>query len=415
MSYKLRANNKNISGEIKLTSSKSISNRLLIIQALCNENFAIENLSDSADTSTLCSILAKEKNIQSGEKTYDVGAAGTTMRFLTALFAIKPGVRILTGSDRMKKRPLRVLVNALKQLGAEIEYLESDGFPPIKITGKELKGGEIEVDGSISSQYISALLMIAPVLPLGMVIKFTGVITSRPYINMTLKVMETFGVTGMWDGDQVSVSPQRYTAPESKTFKVESDWSAASYWYAMAAFSDTADIILNGLHKQSIQGDAVLPDLFNFFGVRTEFVDNGIKITKAGVVTEFFGFDFNDCPDIAQTIGVVSSALDVPALCKGLSTLKIKETDRALALKNELAKINSDLQIKSDDAAFIVPGKITPPSSPIKTYDDHRMAMAFSTLVFKFGEIIIEEPSVVKKSYPDFWNHLRQIGVTIEE
>lgn len=417
MIYKISRKNKSLKGTINLTSSKSESNRLLIIRALCKDRFEIRNISDSQDTKTLQEIISNDVDKLTWEITYNVGGAGTTMRFLLAYFANKKGTRILTGSDRMQERPVKILVEALKALGADIEYENKKGFPPVKINGKELKGGEIEIDGSVSSQYISALLMIAPTLPLGLVIHFKGDISSRPYINMTLRVMETFGVSGIWQGNAISVSPQTYYIKEDPVYEIESDWSAASYWYAMASLSDEVDLVLTGLKKNSLQGDAVLPDLFNFFGVRTEFVENGIRLTKSEVTAQRFGFDFNDCPDISPTIGVLAAVHEIPCLCKGLKTLKLKETDRALALKNELLKIGVDLEIISDDAAKVKPGgKLNEHvSAPIKTYDDHRMAMAFTMLACKFDHVKIEHPEVVKKSYPGFWSDLKKVGFTIEE
>jgi 3-phosphoshikimate 1-carboxyvinyltransferase len=416
MIYKISRRDKSLKGSIHLTSSKSESNRVLVIRELCQDKFEILNLSDSQDTQTLQECLRTDAHNIIVESTFNVGAAGTTMRFLMALYAARPGTRILTGSERMKKRPVKILGDALKQLGADIAYEGEKGYPPVKITGRELKGGEIEIDGSVSSQYISALLMIAPTLPLGLVIRFKGEVASKPYINMTLRVMETFGVSGIWQGNAISVSPQTYYIKENPVYEIEADWSAASYWYAMASLSEEVDLTLTGLKKGSFQGDAVLPDLFNFFGVRTEFIENGIRLTRSAMDTQRFGFDFNDCPDISQTIAVLCGAHGVPCLCKGLTTLKIKETDRALALKNELAKINVDLDILSNDAARVNPGERTPVvSAPIKTYDDHRMAMSFAALACSHEYVMIEHPEVVKKSYPTFWSDMRKLGFLVEE
>lgn len=420
MVYKVSRTNKSIKGTVSLTPSKSESNRALIIRELCEDPFEISNLSPSEDTQTLRDILEKEKNNKGKEAEYNVGAAGTTMRFLTAYFSLRPGIRILKGSDRMHKRPIRILVDALTALGAKIEYLGEPGYPPLKIHGGTLRGGEISIDGSVSSQYISALLMIAPSLPLGLVMRFTGEIASRPYINMTLKLMENFGVSGMWQDRAISVSPQRYSVisdDSTKPYPIEADWSAASYWYAIAAFAGEADITLLGLKKQSLQGDSVLPDLFRFFGVNTEFSDAGIRLTKGAVPTDRLAFDFNDCPDIVQSVAVVSSALGISCLFKGLSTLKLKETDRAQALKNELLKFNIDTRILSDDAALIIDqrGINNPVKEVINTYEDHRMAMSFATLAMKVGEVLIENPSVVSKSYPTFWDDMKAMGFSVEE
>ncbi|MEW6469774.1 MAG: 3-phosphoshikimate 1-carboxyvinyltransferase [Bacteroidota bacterium] len=415
MTYSITAPQGPIRGTVKLPSSKSESNRVLIIQSLCGDKFEITNLSEAQDSRSLKEILEKDRQYNFGEVTYDVGAAGTTMRFLTALFANKPGTRILTGSERMKKRPIKILVDALRQIGADIAYMEEEGYPPLKIKGKELMGGEIEIDGSVSSQYISALLMIAPTLPKGLILKFKGDVASRPYINMTLKIMEHFGVGGIWHDDSISVSPQSYFIKDETKYTVEADWSSASYWYAIAALRRGSEIALEGLKKESMQGDAVLHDLYRFFGVNTEFLPNGIKLTTVEYKPERFGFDFNDSPDIAQTVGVTAAALNIPILCKGLHTLKLKETDRALALKKELAKIGVELEIISDDAAHIHPEKRNAQAqSSFATYEDHRMAMSFAALACVYPSVRIEHPEVVKKSYPGFWNDLKSVGFRIE-
>jgi 3-phosphoshikimate 1-carboxyvinyltransferase len=340
------------------------------------------------------------------------------MRFLTALFATKSGTHILTGSERMKKRPIGVLVNALRDLGAEIEYMEEDGYPPLKITGKELKGTEVEMDGNVSSQYISALLMISPELPNGLVIKFKGEVTSRPYVNMTLKMMEEFRVYGQWHDHYISVSKQKYHKKSEPyyLFEVEADWSSASYWHAIAALSDEADFTITGLKHPSLQGDSIVGDIFSFLNVKTEYIVDGIHLKKTKGHKEHFGFDFSDCPDLAQTCAVAVGALNIPALFNGVHTLRIKETDRIIALKNELKKIGVDVEILNDNSIEINPPPILL-SSPttINTYDDHRMAMAFSALAMKLDSITIDHPEVVKKSYPDFWNDLRSVGFIIEE
>lgn len=412
MRYTISHPTKKLAGTITLTASKSESNRALIIQALCSEKFEISNLAAAEDTITLNQIL---QTPNSG--LLDVGAAGTTMRFLTSYLATKMGTRILTGSDRMKKRPIGILVNALRELGAEIEYFEEEGFPPLKIIGKQLKGGEIEMDGNVSSQFISALLLVSPELQNGLVIKFKGEVTSRPYINMTLKMMEEFRVYGQWQGNSISVSKQNYhkKSEEDYTYKVEGDWSAASYWYAMVALSAEADLTIKGLKHPSLQGDAILADVFTFFGVKTEYIPDGIRITKNRIKDEHFGFDFSDCPDIAQTVAVVVSALNIPALFNGLHTLRIKETDRIQALKTELKKVGTEVEILNDNSIKISPTSLIPSPSSIQTYEDHRMAMAFAALAMKLNEISIEDPGVVKKSYPNFWNDLKSLGFVIKE
>lgn len=423
--YRVSNPTKKIKGSIELTASKSESNRALIIKALCKDNFEIKNLATAQDTQTLQEILLADKKQLSiknkSEITYDVGPAGTTMRFLTAYFSAKPGTRILTGSDRMKQRPINTLVNALRKLGATIYYLEEDGFPPLRIEGKLLNGGEIEMDGNISSQFISALLLASPAFKNGLVINFKQTLTSRPYINMTLKMMEEFDVYGVWNGNSIIVSKQRYkTKDPNYIYHVEGDWSAASYWYAFAALADEVDFKIKGLKEDSLQGDAMVAKLFNFFNVHTNYSKNTIHLTKTKTKVEIqqFGFDFSDCPDLAQTVAVVVGLLKMPAFFTGLHTLRIKETDRVLALKNELEKIGVNIEILNDESVEITPSPIPViPSSTcyIKTYEDHRMAMAFSALAIKLKSISIEEPNVVKKSYPYFWNDLEKVGFKIED
>lgn len=404
---------KKLIGAITLTASKSESNRALIIQALCVDCFKIKNLASAQDTVTLNKILQN-----SNSQLIDVGAAGTTMRFLTAYLSTKIGTRIITGSDRMKKRPIGILVDALRDLGAQIEYMEEEGYPPLKITGKALHGGEIEMDGSVSSQFISALLLIAPELQHGLVIKFKGEITSRPYINMTLKMMEEFRVYGQFHDNSISVSKQNYhkKSEVDYAYKVEGDWSSASYWYAIAALSYEADFIIKGLKHPSLQGDSIVADVFTFFGIKTEYLFDGIHITKQRVKDEHFGFDFSDCPDIAQTVAIVVSALGIPSLFNGLHTLRIKETDRIEALKLELIKFGIDVEILNDNSIKINPKSIDPKRvATISTYEDHRMAMAFAALAMKQESVIIEHPDVVKKSYPGFWDDLRSVGFVVKE
>jgi len=417
MNYRISHPTKKIQVEINLTSSKSESNRALIIQALCPEKFEIDNLSAAFDTTTLDTILKLSATQHDFAFAHDVGGAGTAMRFLTAFFATKIGTHILTGSDRMKKRPIGILVNALRDLGASIEYMEEDGFPPLKIYGRTLKGGQIEMDGNVSSQFISALLLIAPELQNGLFIKFKGEVTSRPYINMTLKMMEEFGVYGQWHDNSISVSQQNYHIKRDVgyTYKVEGDWSSASYWYAIAALSDTAELTIKGLKHPSLQGDAIVAAIFTFFGVKTEYISDGIRITKQNVKDEHFGFDFSDCPDLAQTIAVVVAGLEIPALFNGLHTLRIKETDRIEALKIELKKIGVDVEIVNDNSIKINNGSLTKHPVSIETYEDHRMAMAFAALSLKLDSILIKEAAVVKKSYPDFWKDLMRAGFSVNQ
>jgi len=380
MNYRISHPDKKIKGTIELTASKSESNRALIIQALCSEKFEIKNLATAQDSTILNKILQDP-----GADIIDVGPAGTTMRFLTAYFSTKMGTRVITGSERMKKRPIGILVEALRSLGAQIEYMEKEGFAPLKITGKILKGGEVEMDGNVSSQFISALLLIAPELQNGLVIKFKGDVTSRPYINMTLLMMEEFRVYGQWHENSISVSKQNYhkKSEADYVYKIEADWSAASYWYAITALAEEAELVIKGLNHPSIQGDAIVADVFSFFGVKTEYIEGGIRLTKCRVKDEHFGFDFSDCPDLAQTVAVVVSALNIPAFFNGLHTLRIKETDRIIALKNELKKIGTEVEIVNDNSIKINPESLIVDPGIITTYEDHRMAMAFAALSLK--------------------------------
>jgi 3-phosphoshikimate 1-carboxyvinyltransferase len=394
-------------GAISLAGSKSISNRALLIRALSGEDFPIQRLANARDTELLLGLL------QDGGELLDAEAAGTTFRFLTAYLALQPGTQVLTGSARMKQRPIGVLVEALRQLGAQIEYLEQEGYPPLRI-GRPASLGrtrELRIPASTSSQYISALLMIAPVLPQGLRLQLEGRIVSRPYIEMTLQLMAYFGVEHRWEGAMIEVPPQPY---RGRPFTVEADWSAASYYYAMTALAEEAELQLNGLFADSLQGDAVLAAMMENFGVRTRFNEQGIQLSKTGQgLPASFAQDFLRCPDLAQTLAVVCAALGVPAAFDGLETLRIKETDRIAALQAELAKIGVVLTPEGDQRCQIT-GKAQVAGLPVfQTYEDHRMAMAFAPLAL-LGPIRIAEPQVVAKSYPAFWDDLRTLGFTAE-
>lgn len=397
-----------VKGEIQLTSSKSESNRALIIKALCHDDVEINNLSIADDTVILQELLITQK------KELSVGLAGTAMRFLTAFLAIRDGEVILTGENRMKERPIKVLVDVLTQLGADIQYIEKEGYPPLKIVGKELESGKVSIDGSVSSQYISALLMIAPKLKNGLRIDFSGEIVSKPYINMTIEMMNYFGASVQWLENSIIVMPIEYKV---NTFSIEADWSAASYWYSMVALAKEADIKLLGLKQESLQGDAVVQDIYKNFGVNTEFVEGGIRLTKVlnfQLPTADFQLNFSNCPDIAQTVAVTCAALNTPAKLTGLKTLRIKETDRITALQTELNNLGFNVDVEDDDIiinhlSHEGGNLILATQKPIKTYNDHRMAMAFAPLALLFP-IEIENKEVVKKSYPNFWNDLDEVG-----
>ncbi len=399
----LKKNNRNIKGEIVLTASKSESNRVLLIRALCDTSFTIHNLAAAKDTQTMIQLLNEK-----GE-TWDVGPAGTTMRFLTAYAALIPGTHILTGSERMKNRPIKILVDALKDLGADIEYLEKDGCPPMKINGGKLKGGKISIDGSVSSQYLSALLMIAPKLKGGLEMHLTGKVASVPYLNMTLRLMEYFGAKTSWTGNVIKVDEGNYVAKE---FTVEADWSGASYWFEMAAFAEELDLTIKGLKKVSTQGDSAIVAMYDQLGVQTDFFEGGLRLTKnKKQLVSRFEEDFTDCPDVAQTLAVTLAGLNIPGRLTGLESLRIKETDRIAAVQNELKKFGIKVDAEGDFAMIVHKGELSKSSSPVHTYEDHRMAMAFAPLSMLVEGVQIEEPEVVEKSYPDYWRDLKKVGV----
>lgn len=397
---------KNISGTVKLPASKSISNRALIMSAMEVDSQPIINLSDCDDTKVMLDAF----KFDSSE--IDVKAAGTSMRFLTAFFSQLPGEWIITGSKRMKERPIHVLVDALRSLGAKIEYQEKEGFPPLFIKGSVLNGGEITLEGSISSQFISALMMVAPSMKNGLTIKLTGEIISIPYINMTKQMMSEFGVEVIWKNDTIKIPHTAYSTVE---YLVESDWSAASYWYQILALADSGTIKLLGLFKDSLQGDSKVADLFVDLGVSTEFVEDGVILTKSPTLTKKMFYDFSDIPDLAQTFAVTCCMLGIPFLFTGLKTLKIKETDRIEALKVELRKLGFVLQDR-DNSILEWDGETCDPSyAPIDTYEDHRMAMAFAPAAIKLGQIKMNEPQVVSKSYPNYWDDLKSVHFKISE
>ena len=393
---------------IQLPSSKSISNRALIINALGNGTHHPENLSDCDDTRVMIRALNDDK------ETIDIMAAGTAMRFLTAYLSVTPGTRIITGTERMQQRPIQVLVNALRELGADIEYVANDGFPPLRITGRELRKDTISLPGNVSSQYISALLMIAPVLTNGLTIRLTGDIISRPYINLTLQLMNDFGVRAEWTDDhRLKVEPQAY---HSTPFYVESDWSAASYWYQIVALSKEAEVTLPGLFKDSYQGDSQVAGIFRSLGVETIYKDKTVILKKNGKSVERLDYDFINQPDLAQTFVVTCALLNIPFRFSGLRSLKIKETDRMAALITEMRKLGYILH-ETDGSVLSWEGErcTTEEHPAIDTYEDHRMAMAFAPTCLALPEILINNPQVVSKSYPRYWEDLRQAGFIIKE
>ncbi|MFA8435642.1 MAG: 3-phosphoshikimate 1-carboxyvinyltransferase [Marinifilaceae bacterium] len=407
MKYLLSKSNPKLEGEITIPASKSISNRVLIINALSYSGAPVQNLSDCEDTRRMQSVMYSNTNV------FDVGDAGTTMRFLTAYLAKVVGEWTLTGSERMKERPIGVLVDALNELGAQITYQEKEGYPPLKIFGSNLTGSVVTLDGGTSSQYISALLLIAPTLEKGLNIKLKGKIVSRPYIQMTLKMMEEFGVKSVFKGNEIRVEHQNYSVTP---YTVEGDWSGVSYWYAMMALAEGGKLKLNGLRKNSIQGDAGLIPLFEKLGVKTVFSKRGMHIEKCDESVTKFVQNFSDMPDLAQTFAVCCAIKGIPFRFTGLETLKIKETDRIQALINELGKLGYVLTEPEDGAlAWDGTRKEAEENAVISTYRDHRMAMAFAPVAILLPGIAIDQPDVVGKSYPNFWEQLRQVDFQIEE
>lgn len=418
--FEITKPNRHILGKITLDGSKSISNRLLIIKALCKENFDIQKISTSKDTTTLSTLLAQFSENANG--TFDAGAAGTTFRFLTAFFAMQQGTQILTGSERMKQRPIEKLVNVLRSLGCQIDYLEKEGFPPLRIGAPSVnfEQRQLTIAADTSSQYITALLLIAPSLPQGLELTLEGKIVSRPYIEMTLGLMSYFGITYTWVGNVISIAPQPY---EGRAFVVEADWSAASYYYALSAFADKLDLELKGVFPASLQGDSVLMEMGNYFGIKTEATEGGIRLTKSGEkVQSLFEWDFVRCPDIAQTLAVMCAGTEATGLFTGLETLFIKETDRIAALTNELQKIDvhffkipARFASKNPKDFFMLEGMAHFKNVPtFATYEDHRMAMSFAPLAL-FAPIRVAEPDVVVKSYPKFWQDMETLGFKILE
>lgn len=405
MRYQLTAPSK-VKATIQLPASKSISNRALIIHALSGGKETLRNLSDCDDTRVMIKALTENNEL------IDILAAGTAMRFLTAYLSATPGVHTITGTQRMQQRPIQILVNALRELGAQIEYAGNEGFPPLRICGTELMGNEITLKGNVSSQYISALLMIGPALKNGLQLHLTGEIISRPYINLTLQLMKDFGAVAAWISDNsIQVEPHPY---RSIPFTVESDWSAASYWYQIAALTPEAEIELTGLFRNSYQGDSRGAQLFTKLGVETQYTDHGVRLTKKGALPARLDEDLVDIPDLAQTFVVTCALLDIPFRFTGLQTLKIKETDRIAALKTELAKLGYVLRDENDSILSWDGERCKPQEVPvIKTYEDHRMAMAFAPAAIRYPQLQIAEPQVVSKSYPAYWEDLQKAGFLI--
>ena len=405
MNYTIKSPD-SLKASVKLPASKSICNRALILNALSYSPYEIRNLSDCDDTEVMV------KALNSNDRDFDIKAAGTAMRFLTAFLSKVVGEWTITGTERMKNRPIKILVDALNALGARVEYMEKEGYPPLRIFGSALQGGEISLAGGVSSQYISALLMIAPLMENGLTLHLEGVVISKPYINLTLQLMEQYGVKAEWNGQTIKVRPQDY---HPIPFTVESDWSAASYWYEIMALSKNAEIELLGLFKNSLQGDAAGAKLFAQLGVGTTYTDRGVVLKHNGNRTKKLNYNFVNEPDLAQTFVVTCVLLNIPFRFTGLQSLKIKETDRIEALKTELRKLGYLLTDSNNSILEWNGERCEPQAHPvITTYEDHRMAMAFAPAALVLPEgIEIADPQVVSKSYPHYWRDLRTAGFII--
>ncbi|MBQ0049315.1 MAG: 3-phosphoshikimate 1-carboxyvinyltransferase [Bacteroidales bacterium] len=395
----------------KLPASKSISNRALVLNALSGEEGRLENVSDCDDTFVMQRALSQKKDYTEKQAEVchiDIMAAGTSMRFLTAYLCTREGTWEITGTERMRQRPIRILVDALRRLGACIDYVESEGFPPLRIQGKTLEGGEMTLEGNVSSQYISALLMVGPTLAQGLTLRLTGGIVSRPYIDMTLKMMRDFGAEAAWEGeDCIRVRPTGY---RSTPYTIENDWSAASYWYELVALTPGSSAVLPGLFRESMQGDQVVQDIFAQLGVESRFEQGGVVLSHNGQRCTRLDLDMLRCPDLAQTVVVSCCMLNVPFRITGLQSLKIKETDRIHALRTELRKLGYVVNEAEDSILYWEGQRCAEVEQPaIDTYDDHRMAMAFAPCCQVRGCIRINHPEVVSKSYPNFFE---AIGAT---
>ncbi len=405
MDYFVNCLLKKIKGEISLPSSKSISNRLLVIQALAGQSFKIYNLSRCDDTDVMAEAF------QNSAVEINIGHAGTAMRFLTAFFAATGKQKIITGSDRMKNRPIAELIDGLNSLGADIHYLEKKGFPPVQTSGKPLIGNSINIKGNISSQFITSLMLIAPYLKEGLTINIDANLISASYVELTLQIMKSFGINIIRQDNIIKINRQQYSG---YPYTVESDWSAASYWYQIAALADEADIFLKGLQSNSLQGDSNAVKLFETIGIKSNFTDNGVAISKEHIDIPFFEFDFVNNPDLVQTFVVTLCLLNIPFKISGAGSLRIKETDRIEALQNEMKKLGFVIKESSDGVLewnnwFTEPQK----NISIDTWKDHRMALAFAPAALKLKNLSINDAMVVTKSYPDYWDHLESVGFEI--
>lgn len=390
----------------KVPSSKSISNRALIINALSGNRSVVSNLASARDTQLMKNLLASK------DQALDAMDAGTTMRFLTAYLAVTNQPKTLTGTARMKERPIGLLVEALKKVGADIDYLEKEGFPPLNIKAFEgQKSDQITLPGNVSSQYISAMMMVAPVLPMGLTIKLEGKVGSKPYIQMTASQMAQFGVKCIIDGNSIVIPHSNYKPAE---VSVEPDWSALSYWFAFVALSHKSTLTLKDVPPQSIQGDRVIVEIMQRLGVEATFKSNDLILAKSNSRAKFIEWDFTDCPDLAQTVLPVCALTNVSGSFTGLESLYIKETDRVTALQNELSKVGATLEESAKGHFKLTPGSAPAEKIQISTYHDHRMAMGFAPWA-TLMDLEIESPEVVNKSYPEFWDDMRNVGFELRQ
>ncbi|HKC67981.1 MAG TPA: 3-phosphoshikimate 1-carboxyvinyltransferase [Bacteroidia bacterium] len=397
-----------VTGTVNLPASKSIANRLLLIKAVAGfTDVEIHNLSNARDTQILQGVLNSIDN----NHTIDVHDAGTVMRFLTAYISCLEGEWIITGTERMQQRPIGALVNVLQSIGADIEYLNTENYPPLKIRGKKLKGGKIEIDGSISSQFISALLMISPLFTEPLKLQIKNDLVSKPYVDMTLKLMQQWNVDYTWNKNVISVNNKPYQKPTGKVF-VESDWSAASYFYSILSLAQDGEITLPYLFKNSLQGDSACIELFTDLGISTTFINEGIVLKRTNLTKNEFEYNFLNCPDIAQTLATCCAAKNIQTTLKGLQTLSIKEADRILAIKTELEKFGTSVNTTTN--SININSVFNSKPVQINTYKDHRMAMSFAPLALCCDNIEIENPNVVEKSFLYFWEELKKIGFAIQ-
>ena len=400
-SIRLTHASQTIEGNCRITGSKSESNRLLILQALF-PILALDNLSDSDDTQ------AMQRGLASKDQIIDIGHAGTTMRFLTSYFATTPGIeKVLTGSKRMQERPIKLLVDALRSIGAEIEYVKNEGYPPLRISGKTISTTNVSMAANVSSQYITSLMLVAPKLPNGLKIVLEGEITSVSYINMTCALLQSVGIDATFSDQSIRVLPQQNI--DAKTLTVESDWSSASYHFSMVALAQSADVSLSSYVPASLQGDSVLVDIYAQLGVTAKFDGHKLRLTKSENLQSHIALDLINAPDLAQTIAVTCYGLGISCDLSGLHTLKIKETDRLVALQNELTKLGASIRITKDSLFLEARKEDIVSDVAIDTYHDHRMAMAFAPLGLNVP-ILINDAKVVTKSYPSFWDDLDSLG-----